>query len=69
MVVVKDLCDVDGAMITDESHLSDMFDYFSDQADAGLLYEQFSARLGIGIDRDNSLIVDIARRLRAKGNA
>jgi hypothetical protein len=56
-----------GAWISDESCLSDFFDFFRDRAQDQLLYDQVGGELGIRLDRandDDHFIARIALRLK-----
>lgn len=67
LVVITELFDVSGAWVSDESCLSDFFDFFRDRSLDQQLYDQVGERLGIALDRanqDDHYIVKIALRLK-----
>jgi len=69
--VLRAVNDVSGikseAWVSDESCLSDFFDYFRDRSQDQLLYDQIGQKLGILLDRSNEddhFIVRVALKLK-----
>lgn len=70
LAAVRDVCGFDGdAWVSDESLLSDLFDFYRDRSLDQILYDQIGERLGMSLDRareDDRLIVRVALRLRLR---
>ena len=56
------------ALVTDESELCHFLDFFLDEDEKEWYIENLSSRLGVNIMDEYELMVNIAQRMKEKGN-